>query len=77
MLTGRQIREARRLLAWERTTMARRIALPVTVIDRAEAEDGEANITVAQEIKIKGAFEKAGIEFTVEPPGARLQTRVP
>lgn len=75
MLTGRQIREARHLLAWERTGMARRVGLPVTVIDRAEAEDGEANIAVAQEIK--SVFEKVGIEFTVDPPGAQLRTGEP
>lgn len=77
MLTGPQIREARRLLNWERTIISRRVGFPVSVIDCAEACDGEANITVAQEIKIKSVFEKAGVEFTVEPPGARLRTGAP
>lgn len=71
MLTGRQIRDARALDAWDRSTMARRTALPLTVIGRAEASDDEPNITMAQEIAIKHAFVIAGIEFTSDGPRLR------
>ena len=73
IITGRQIREARILLKWDRSTMARRTALPISVIERAEAVDDEPLITMAQQIAIKHALAKAGIEFEANPPGIRLR----
>ena len=66
MLTGRQIREARALLRWRREGLASRTALFFSVIDRAEASDGEPHITMTQEIVIRHAFETAGVEFTAK-----------
>ncbi len=71
MLTGREIREARTLLRWRRNGLASRTALSINVIERAEAGDGEPNITMAQEIVIKHTFVTAGVEFT--PDGPRLR----
>ncbi len=73
MLTGRQIRDARVLLRWQREGLASRTAVSPSVIDRAEASDGEPYLTMAQEIAIKHAFAKAGIEFTTDPPGVRFR----
>ena len=72
-ITGRQIREARTRLKWDRSTLARRTALPLTGVERAEASDGEPLITVAQEIAIKHALTVAGVEFTVDTPAARAR----
>jgi transcriptional regulator with XRE-family HTH domain len=76
-ITGRQIREARTLLGWDRSTVARRTGLPIIVVTRAEASDGEPHITMAQGIAIKHALAIAGIEFTTEPPGVRLPSTDP
>ncbi len=77
MLTGRQIRDARVLLRWQREGLASCTAVSPSVIDRAEASDGEPYLTMAQEIAIKHAFAKAGIEFTTDPPGVWLRKTEP
>ena len=74
MLTGREIQKARELLDWTQAALARRAALPVTVVDRAEASQGEALITLAEEIAIKGALFVAGIDFRCDGP--RLEEAV-
>ena len=51
--------------------MASRTALSIAVIERAEAGDGESNITMAQEIVIKHTFVTAGVEFTNDGPRLR------
>ena len=71
MLTGRQIREVRLLLQWQREELASRTAVSLSVIDRAETSDGQPHITMAQEIAIKHAFVMAGVEFTLEGPRMR------
>ncbi len=75
MLTGRQIREARILLRWQRKGLADRTAVPLSAIERAEASDGEPLITMAQEIVIRHAFVTAGVEFT--PSGPQLRSAEP
>ena len=70
MLTGGQIREARRLLKWRREGLVTRAKVPFSVIDRAEASDTEARITVAQEASIRRAFEAVGVEFGVGDDGS-------
>ncbi len=76
-ITGRQIREARVLLKWDRSKLARRLALPLTVIERAERGDGEPHITTAQVVAIRGAFSAAGVDFTADPPSVRLRAPSP
>ena len=71
MLTGRQIREARGLLGWYRKGLATRTAVSLSVIDRAEASDGEPYLTMVQEIAIRHAFVTAGVEFTSDGPRLR------
>lgn len=70
MLTGQQIREARRLLKWRREGLVTRAGLPFSVIDRAEASDAEARITAAQEAAIRRAFGAVGVEFGVGDDGS-------
>lgn len=71
MLTGRQIRDARALLRWNRNDLAKRSAVPVAIIHRAEADDGEADISRAHAIVLKHAIVGAGVEIT--PEGVRLR----
>ena len=50
MITGRQLREARKLLGW-------------SVADTAEVVDGTPSITLHQAALIQQAFERAGLRF--------------
>lgn len=72
LLTGRQVREACRLLHWDRFDLQRWTALPLTVVDRALASGDGIGETLADEIIFKNAFYRAGIEFMAES-GARLR----
>ena len=65
MLTGRQIREARRLLRLSVHDLAARSGLDEAVIARAEAVDGVAPITLAQSAAIHRAVERDGLIFTL------------
>ena len=62
------------LVRWNRNGLAKRSAVSASVVHRAEAVDGEPHTTMAQEIAIKSALVLAGVEFTVDPSGARLRT---
>ena len=66
MLTGREIREACELLRWTRYDMQRRTALPLVEVDLIMASAGATNISLADEIIVKEAFRRAGIEFGSE-----------
>ncbi len=74
MITGAQIREARALLGWSRSTLARLAKVRPTTVQRAEASDGEAAITLTHQFAIRSALEAAGIEFTTGcEPGVTLR----
>ncbi len=64
MITGAQIREARTLLGWSRSHLARLAKVRPATVQRAEASDGEAAITLAHQFAIRSILEEAGIEFT-------------
>ena len=62
-LWGSQIRAARSLLKWTAEDLSRESALGVNTIRRAEAAEHETQLTVANELAVRRAFEAAGIEF--------------
>jgi ribosome-binding protein aMBF1 (putative translation factor) len=73
MITGAQIREARALLGWVRSTLARKAKIGTATVQRAEAADGEPPITLAQADALEAALEAAGVEFTNGgEPGVKL-----
>jgi hypothetical protein len=77
MITGAQIREARRLLRWAPWQVAMR-AKSVTPagVRRAECCDDKPSLNGLQLHAIRVAFESAGIEFTNgDAPGVRLSRR--
>jgi hypothetical protein len=75
MITGAQIRAARRLLNLEANALAK---LPLGVITRAENVDDEPIITMAQARAIQHALEAVGVEFTNgDQPGIRLARKAP
>ncbi len=74
MIMGAQIREARALLGWSRSHLARLAKVRPATVQRAEASDGEAAITVAHQSAIRSTLEEAGVEFTNGgEPGVRLR----
>jgi hypothetical protein len=78
MITGAQIREARKLLGLQPYQLARLVTMHLSVIRRAESVDGEPPITVYQEAFIRHALEAAGVEFTNgNAPGVTLRVRTP
>ncbi len=76
MITGGQIREARRLLDWQTRDLAKRAKVQTSTVQRAEASEGEPAITIAHRDAIQSALEAAGVEFIPENgggPGVRLR----
>ena len=71
MLTGRQIRDARKLLGWRRHKLGLNAAVSLALLDAAESGDGPAWLTEDQEGAIRRTCEGAGVEFT--PDGPRLR----
>lgn len=63
MITGRQILAARGLLDWPARTLSDKSGLSIVTIQRMESAKGIPSSNVLNLIKVKTAFEKAGIEF--------------
>lgn len=76
MITIRQVKAARALLAWSQEDLARQAGLSYPTIARIEAVDGTLggrHMTVAA---IQRALESAGVEFTNGgQPGVRMRAR--
>jgi ribosome-binding protein aMBF1 (putative translation factor) len=74
-----QIRAARSLLRWSAEDLARRAALGVNTVKRAELADDETSMTVANDLAVRRALEGAGVIFVDENgdagPGVRLRKR--
>jgi hypothetical protein len=74
VITGAQIRQARKLLGWEPFQLAQRARLHPSIVQRAESVDVEPPITTYQEALIRNALQYGGVEFTNgDPPGVRLR----
>jgi hypothetical protein len=79
-LASGQIRAARAFLRWRAQDLARESAVGVATIRRAELADGQTSMTTPNDLAIRHALEKAGIEFIDENgggPGVRLRKRLP
>jgi len=61
MITGAQIRHARKLLGWERYKLAQRAKVHSSIIERAESVPGEPPITDYQKASIREALRAAGL----------------
>jgi transcriptional regulator with XRE-family HTH domain len=76
LITGAQIRQARKLLGWEPSKLARRAKVHSLIIERAESVAGEPPITAYQAAFIREALLNAGVEFTNgDEPGVKLRRR--
>jgi len=77
MITGAQVRQARKLLGWEPFQLAQRAKLHPTIVQRAESVSGEPPITPYQEVLIRNALQYGGVEFTNgDPPGVKPRKHV-
>lgn len=75
-LTSAQIRAARSLIRWSADDLARESSLSVATVRRAELTEIATSLTVANDLAIRHALEKAGVEFIDENgggPGVRLR----
>lgn len=72
MLTGRQIREARGLLALTPSKLAKRSKVVTTMmVNRAEADDHHPPIADSHMNAIRRTLEGLGVEITPEGPRLR------
>ena len=72
-LTSDKIRAARVQLGWTTGRLARAAFLRLDVIDRAERGAEADLLDLGQELAIRRAFERAGVEFTSNSPSVRPQ----
>src|SRR5215471_6614020 len=72
----RQIKAARALLGWSQEDLAAMAGVSVPTVKRLEAADGLLGGREDTGIKLRGALERAGIEFTNgKQPGVHLRKR--
>src|ERR1700720_2511140 len=70
----RQIKAARALLGWSQEDLAAMAAVSVPTVKRLEAADGLLGGREDTGAKLRGALERAGIEFTNgKQPGVHLR----
>ena len=76
VLTGGQIRAARGLLGWSQKELAEAAQLGFATIQRSERRNETMKGTIESAMRIRNAFEEAGIEFIDgddhKGPGVRL-----
>ena len=71
----RPVRAARALIRWGAEDLARRTAVSVATIRRAELSEELTSMTAANDLAVRRALEAAGVEFidgNGSGPGARL-----
>jgi ribosome-binding protein aMBF1 (putative translation factor) len=77
-LTSAQIRAARALIRWSAAELARKAALGLATIRRAELAEVATSMTTANDLAVRRVLEAAGVEFIDENgggPGVRLRKR--
>jgi predicted transcriptional regulator len=74
VVTTRQVKAARALLAWSQSDLAEKSHVSEPTIARLESADGELGGRADTIEKIRRALEKAGAEFTNgKRPGVRMR----
>jgi transcriptional regulator with XRE-family HTH domain len=76
LVTTRQIKAARALLAWSQADLADRSGISEPTVARLEAADGELGGREDTTESLRAAIEAAGVEFIDENgggPGVRLR----
>jgi transcriptional regulator with XRE-family HTH domain len=76
VISTRQVKAARALLAWSQADLAKASQVSEPTIARLESQDGELGGRADTAAKIVAALEVAGVEFIAENgggPGVRLR----
>ncbi|MBR1232813.1 helix-turn-helix transcriptional regulator [Bradyrhizobium sp. AUGA SZCCT0182] len=76
MVTTRQIKAARALLAWSQADLANRSGISEPTVARLESADGEVGGREDTAQRMRAAIEAAGVDFIDENgggPGVRLR----
>jgi ribosome-binding protein aMBF1 (putative translation factor) len=73
MITGEQVKAARKLLGWSQMTLALEARVDPTTV--AKFERGESRPSVVSGSTIKRTFECAGVEFPEGEPSVRMRLR--
>jgi ribosome-binding protein aMBF1 (putative translation factor) len=72
VITSAQIRQARELLGWEHSDLARRTHIDIYFLRAAERGNTTA-LKASQVDAVENAFQSAGVEFTNgDEPGVKL-----
>jgi transcriptional regulator with XRE-family HTH domain len=73
LITGEQVKAARKLLGWSQMTLGFEAGTNQQTV--LKFERGESRPSVLSVSKIKRTFEGAGVEFTEFEPSVRLRLR--
>ena len=76
MLSGIQIRAARALLGWDQARLARQAGVSIITVKRLEAAGEDIHAHFATILKVKTAFEDAGVLFLGEESGLGYGVRL-
>lgn len=69
MISGVQIRAGRALLGWDQVKLAEAAGVSIITVKRLEAAGEDIHAHFATVIKVKAAFETAGVLFLGEESG--------
>jgi len=76
MISGIQIRAGRALLGWDQAKLAEVAGVSIITVKRLEAAGEEIHAQFATVMKVKSAFEKAGVLFLGEESGLGYGVRL-
>jgi len=76
MISGSQIRAGRALLGWDQAKLAGVAGVSIITVKRLEAAGEEIHAQFATVMKVRSAFEKAGVLFLGEESGLGYGVRL-
>jgi hypothetical protein len=76
MISGIQIRAGRALLGWDQAKLAEVAGVSIITVKRLEAAGEEIHAQFATVVKVKTAFEDAGVLFLGEESGLGYGVRL-
>jgi predicted transcriptional regulator len=76
MISGVQIRAGRALLGWDQAKLAKMAGVSIITVKRLEAAGEQIQAQFATVMKVKSAFEKAGVLFLGEESGLGYGVRL-
>jgi transcriptional regulator with XRE-family HTH domain len=74
MITGEQVKAARKLLGWSQLTLSLEASVATSTV--INFETGKSRPSVLSVSTIKRSLEGAGVEFTGGEPGVKLKAKI-